>query len=890
MPPPLVRLVQRFRAALTTTRVGRDVDEELTYHIEMRSKQYEAEGMSPAGARRTAMRRFGDFDRTRLECHRLRMVEPATHGDSLMSKVLQDVRFAFRSLRRHPGFTAVVLGTLALGIGANAAIYSVVDTVLLRPLPFPDADRLMILQESDRLNGTRFEGFSLPDFFDVQERNEVFSAMAAYNSPTVTVTDPDLEPVVLQTTNTSYTLFSILGTPPSLGRSFTSQDDQVGAEPVVILSHQIWMSRFGGDPGVVGGNIILNGVSTRMIGVMPEGFAFPAATIDLWVPMALGPSSRPRGNHGYGVIATLRDGLSVERANNDLSLIASALEEEYPRDNQNRGMWGQALYDALYSTVRPQLLILMGAVGFVLLIACVNVANLLFARASTREREVAVRVALGAGRGRLIQQFLTESVLTAVLGGVLGLAMAFLVIQTLVGMSPANIPRMGDVGIDWRVLGFTLVVSLVTGVVFGLVPALQSTNAALQTSLKEGGRSGSSGARQRLRRALVVAEVGMAVILVTGAGLLIKSFSRLSRVDPGFNPARLVQVSLNLPASRYPQVFADWPDFPEVHAFQRDLLERMDAVPDVESAAIALNSPVNAGWTTRLSIDPMPPYPPADLEEIRIRTVSPDYFSTVGVELVRGRMMTPADDRIDAPQVAVVNEAFGRRYFQGEDPLGYRVTNWGVEREIVGVVRDVRFSGLDHDVPPAIYPTFARMPFGGFVLLARVRGTPEAAFSAIRDQVWSLDRDLALNNMSTVEENLNAAVAQPRFNVVLLSTFAGIALTLAAVGIYGVMAYGVNRRTQEIGIRLSLGEGRANVLRRIVGEGAVLALMGIALGALGALGLTRLLRNMLFEVDPIDVATFASVMIGACAVAVLASLVPGWRASRLNPVAALRRE
>ncbi len=880
----------RIRALLRREKTRREVDEELAYHLDMRTKSYEARGYSSPRARRAAIDRFGDFDRTRRVCHGLRMVERPTRRDSLMSAFMQDVRYAFRSLIKNPGFTSIVLLTLALGIGANSAIYSVVDTVLLRPLPYPDAERLVILQESDRLNGTRFEGFSLPDFFDVQERNEVFDAMATFVTPTATITAPDSEPVIVTTTTTTYRLFSILGVSPVLGRGFDADDDVVGANPVAVLSHRFWTARFGRDPAVLGRAMVLDGVSAQVIGVMPEGFAFPTANIDVWRPLALGPTSRPRGNHGFGVIAQLRDGIPLERANGDLTAIAAALEQEFPGDNQNRGMWGQSIHDALFAGVRTQLWVLMGAVGFVLLIACVNVANLFFARAMARDREVAIRMAIGAGRMRLVRQFLTESVLMAVVGGVLGLGLAYAGVAGLVAMNPSAMPRLTDVGIDWRVLSFTLLVSVVTGIAFGLLPALQATKTDLYEPLKEGGRTGGGAGKQRLRKSLVIAEVGMAVVLVTGAGLLIKSFQRLTNVDPGFNPTQVVQVSLALPASRYPQSFADWPNLPEVRAFQRDVLEQVSGIAEVESAAIALNSPVNAGWTTRLGIDPLPPSPPADLEEVRIRIVSPSYFSTVGISLVKGRMLTDADDRVDAPPVALVNESFVRRYFQNEDPIGYRVSNWRVAREIVGVVRDVRFRGLSRDVPPAVYPTFAQMPFGSFVLMARIRGTPEAVFGRIRERVWSLDRDLALSNMSTVEQNLSATVAQPRFNVLLLSLFASVALALAAVGIYGVMAFGVNRRTQEIGIRLSLGEGRWNVLRRVVREGALLASIGIVLGAAGAMALTRFLNSMLFEVNPLDPVTFGAVAGISALVAVIASFVPALRASRLSPLVALRRE
>jgi putative ABC transport system permease protein len=866
------------------------VDEELAYHIEMRTRDYVQDGFAPPDARRAAMARFGNYDRTRRQCHDLYMVTPTTSGDRFMTQLIQDLRYALRSIRKAPLFAVVVVLTLALGIGANSALFSVVDGVLLRPLPYHDPDQLVRLWENDRLRGTTIEGFSGPDYFDLVERSDAFTSLAAIQTSTLTLTGANNEPQDVVVTRSSHTLLSMLGVTPMLGRGPGPQEDEPGGNRVVVLSHQFWMSYFGGDERVVGRTITLQGLPYEVIGVMPPSFSFPAPTVAMWSTLQIGPTTTSRGNHGFGVVGRLRRDVSLEQANAQVTTVASALEHAYADDNLGRGMWVQTVSDWLVGNVRTPLYILLGAVGFVLLIACANVANLMFARAAMREREVAIRIVMGAGRARLFRQVVTESVVLSGLSAVVGFALAFAGVRALIALAPAGLPRLEDVGIDVRVLGFTLAIGLLTGLVFGTLPALQAARGDLQQPLREGTRTSGSGVKLRLRKILVISEVGLAVVLVTGAGLLIKSFWRLLQVDPGFDPTQVVQVSMQLPAARYPQDFGEWPHWGAVRQFQVALLERIEGIPGVSSAALALNSPVAAGWTTRFQIEGRPVVPEGEMDEVRIRVVTPDYFRTLSIPIVRGRGLTELDDRTDARPVILINESFARRYFTDEDPIGQHVTNWGVTREIVGMVKDVKFLGLDQDVPPAIYPTFSQMPFTGFSILARATGSAESIGREIRDRVWAIDRDLAMSTPATLESDLSASVAQPKFNMLLLSVFAGIALVIAAVGIYGVMAFGVNQRRREIGVRLSLGAQGRDVLKEVLVEGLRFTAIGIVIGAAGAAFLTRLMTSLLFGVAALDIPTFGAVALVAALIAILASYVPARRASRVNPIVALRYE
>ncbi len=804
-----------------------------------------------------------------------------------MNDWLLDVRFTLRSLRNNPMFTAIVILTLALGIGATTAIFSVIEGVLLRPFPYRNPDRLVMLWENDRLRGTKQERFSAPDFFDVRERADVFESLALFQTPSLTLTSESDEPIRVNVSFVSASLYPVLGSEAMLGRTFYDEEDQPGGNRVAILSHRLWSSRFGRDPDVLGQPVFLEGESTEVVGVMGPEFRFPASA-DLWMPAQVSATTGNRGRHAFAVIARLAEGVSLERANSSLQTIARALETDYPDDNEGRGMWAESLYQTTVGSVRTALLALLGAVVFVLLIACANVANLLFARSLAREHEIAIRTAMGAGRVALVRQSLIEGLMLSCAGGLVGLFVAYAGLDVLLALAPSDLPRLSNVGVDATVLLFALALSLTTGVVFGLAPALRVSK-DIAPSLKEGTR-GAGGSKHRASEILVAVEIALAVVLVVGAGLLITSFWKMLQVDPGFTPTHVVSVDIQLPASRYAQDRSVWPQWPAVRQFQDELVRRAVETPGVDAASLAMNGPLDAGWTSRFTIEGRPEVAPGQQDEVRVRIVAPDYFRTVGVPIIRGRALEAHDNRADAPPVIVVNEAFAKRYFLDEEPLGARLTQWDLTREIVGIVQDVRFRGLDEDAEPAIYPTFSQAPFPGFSLLLRSREPPERSFARMREMVRSMDPELALSRFTTLEERLSAAVAGPRFTMILFGLFASLALVLAAPGIYGVMSYSVAERTHEIGVRMSLGAGRRDVLGVVLAQGFRLAALGIGLGIVAAVFLSRTLETLLFGVERLDPITFATVPLLAAFVALTACTIPAVRATRVDPISTLRHE
>ena len=806
-----------------------------------------------------------------------------------MNDWLLDVRFTLRSLRNNPMFTAIVVLTLALGIGATTAIFSVVEGVLLRAFPYRDPDRLVMLWENDRLRGTKQERFSAPDFFDVRERADVFESLALFQTPSLTLTSESDEPVRVNVSFVSASLYPVLGSEAMLGRTFYDEEDRPGGDRVAILSHRLWSSRFGRDPDVLGQRVFIEGESTEVVGVMGPEFRFPASA-DLWVPAQVSATTGMRGNHGFHVIARLAEGVSLERANSSLQTIATALETDYPDDNLGRGMWAESLYETTVGSVRTALLALLGAVVFVLLIACANVANLLFARSLAREHEIAIRTAMGAGRVALVRQSLIEGLTLSCAGGLVGLFVAYAGLDVLLALAPSDLPRLSNVGVDATVLLFALALSLTTGILFGLAPALRVSK-DVAASLKEGSR-GAGGSKHRAREILVAAEIALAVVLVVGAGLLITSFWKMLQVDPGFAPANVVSVDIQLPASRYSQERAVWPHWSAVRQFQDELVRRASETPGIDAATLAMNGPLDPGWTSRFTIEGRPEVVPGQQGEVRVRVVGPEYFRTVGVPVIRGRALELHDNRADAPPVIVVNEAFAKRYFLDEEPLGARLTQWDLTREIVGIVQDVKFRGLDTDAEPApaIYPTFSQAPFPGFSLLLRSREPPERSFARMREMVRSMDPELALSRFTTLEDRLSAAVAGPRFTMILFGLFAIVALVLAALGIYGVMSYSVAERTPEIGVRMSLGAGRREVLGVVLAQGFRLAALGIGLGIVAAIFLSRTLETLLFGVERLDLVTFATVPLLAAFVALSACTIPAVRATRVDPISTLRHE
>jgi putative ABC transport system permease protein len=810
------------------------------------------------------------------------------HG--AMNMIGLDLRYAARSLRRRPGFSAVVVLTLALGIGATTAVFSVVDGVLLRPLPFRDPERLVqVANYATDGNVEKVSGaaFSYPDFQDLRTQAKSFEQLAAVRGWEVTLTAPGTHPARIRTAFVTPNLFAALGVRPVLGRSFVPEDAAPGAAPVVVLGHDLWRQRYGGSADVIGSRVTLEGVATTVVGVLPPNVRLTQDR-QLWQPLVPGPLERARGAHRLSVVGRLKTGVTLEQANADAATIARRLEQQYPEDNTSRGFRAQPLRDAIVREARPALLVLFGAVTLVLLIGCTNLASLFLARATAREREMAVRSALGAGEGRLIRQWLTESLLLSLAGGVAGLAVAWLGMRALLSFVPRTVPRADEVSLGVPVLVFLLGVSVLTGIVFGVLPALQRRGPASLARLRDGARGSTTGrSRRGLRHGLVVTEVALATILVVGAALLIKDFWRLHRTDMALDPDGVVVTQVQLPTTQYNSA-------EEVLQFYARLRDELATTPGVREASFAFEHPMSDGWTSSFTIVGRPQPPQGLFPESRIRPVWPGYFKLIGLPLRRGRDVQP-QDRFGAPGVVVVNEAFVRRHFPREDPIGRtldRANPWWPGQPtrftIVGVVADEPFLGLGREADPATYFPHAQFPFNDMWVAARVDGDPARFAPVLRERIWHVDGNLPVERVATMNELVGASVAAPRFNAALLSIFAAAALLLAAVGIYGVLSYTVSQRTGEIGVRMALGAERGQVVRDVVAHGTGLALLGAIAGLIGAFGLARVLKTMLVGVSAQDPTIFAAVPATLLLVAVMASWLPARRASRIQPVEALR--
>jgi predicted permease len=807
-----------------------------------------------------------------------------------MSGLRTDLRFAFRSLRCRPGVSLAVVLTLTLGIGANTALFSVVRGVLLRPLPVADQDRMVMVYQDDRISGTEREPFSIPDYYDLAARGRSFAVVAAYAATPMTLGREGDDPVRVDVTGVTHGFFRLMGTPPAAGRDFAEAEDAPGAAKVAILSDELWRGRFLGDSGILGGTLRLDGDAYTIVGVAQPRLDIPGQATDIWVALQLGPASTPRSRHNVTVIGRLARGASVETAGREMGALAAQLEAEYPESNRGRGMSVESLTDVVVGGVRPALVLLLGAVALLLLVACVNVASLLLAQGWARTREFALRRTLGASTFRLGRQFLIESLLVTGVAGALGVLLAIWGLDLLLGLAPPDLPRLSEVRVDEMVLAATLGLAMGVGLVFGLVPLAQARRLDLLAAVQsEGGRAGSAGPRRRrLRDGLVVTEVAVSVLLVIGAGLLLRSLHNLRAVDPGFRTERVLKLDFTLPESRYPQSFSDYPEWAEVTGFHQRLVDRVTGLPGVRDAAITAHHPLAPGYTNSFVIEGREnEY--GQQPEIPIRPVTPGYFVTMGVPLRRGRMLEPRDG-VGAPDVLLINEAAVRRFFAGRDPLGQRISFWGRSREIVGVVANERFHGLGEEAPPAAYPSLAQVPLARATLLVRATGEPAALVPALRQAVWSLDPELALSGIEPLDQTLAASIARPRFTSVLLGAFAALAVLLASIGIHGLLGYTVVQRTRELGIRLALGAPRHRVMGEVVGHGVRLTLLGVGLGLVGALALTRLLRGLLFGVAPTDPAIFAVTALMLAAVALLASCLPARRAIRVDPVIALRSE
>jgi putative ABC transport system permease protein len=806
----------------------------------------------------------------------------------MMQNFFQDVRYGIRTLARVPGFTFIALLVLALGIGANTAIFSVVNGVMLKPLAYRDADELVILWE--KMKQTDTLDLAPDDFVEYRERLQSFEQVAASLKQGFTLTGND-EPERLEGAEVSANLFQLLGAEPLLGRGFLAEEDKPGAPRVAVLSHSLWQRQFGGDKKIVNQTIQLNGEPTTVVGVMPADFQYPPpllrgnaleARSELWTPLIV-ESMQGRNSHGLLTIGRLKKGVSFAQARADVDIIAAQRAEKTRASHNGIGANLLLLHEQVVRKIRPALLILLGAVGFVLLIACANVASLLLVRAAARQKEIAIRSALGAGRRRIIQQLLIESLLLALPGGGLGLLVAEWGNTLLLKLGAQNIPRVDQVGTDGRVLLFTFAISLLTGILFGLVPALKASSPNLVETLKESGR-GSTGNTNRLRSALMVAEVALALVLLVGAGLLIKSFWQLQQVDPGFQAENLLVMETTLPATKYAEGDRQ-------AAFYQQALDKLSTLPGVQSAAIVNIPPLSGrrgvdGFSIegRQDSSNVAEMPLADY-----RAISADYFQVLGIRVLEGRAFAQTDTA-RAPLVAIVNQATVRRYFQGENPIGRRIRIKDEWRAIVGVVSDVRQSGLDEEAATHVYLPYFQVPQPRMGWVVRTTTEPMGLLAGIRSQIYEVDKDQPVYNVRTMERILADSLSQRRLNMLLLGTFSATALLLSIVGIYGLIANSVTQRTKEIGIRLALGAEKRDVLKMIIGQGMALALTGIGIGVVAALLLTRFLKGLLYEVNDKDPVTFAVIALLLASVALLACYLPARRATRVDPMVALRYE
>ena len=867
----------RLRALFRRAQMESELDLELRFHLEREIEENLRRGMPPREAREEALRSFGGFERIKEQCREVR-------GVGLIETFLQDLRYGVRMLAKHRGFTFVAVLTLALGIGANSAIFSVVNAVLLRPLPYKDPDQIVTLGE--RLPQGGEGSVSVPNFRDWQEQNEVFEQIAAYEMGNFNLMGSDL-PERSAGASVTANFFDVLGVAPKQGRAFLPGEDTAGRHRVVILSDQLWQRNFGADPRIVNREVLIGGENYTVIGVMPPGFQFPSRTTELWLPLVFSEKlAGSRGSHAFSAIGRMKPGVTLEQAQEQMSVIARRLEQQYPDVQAKRGIIVGRLQEEIVKSVRPALLILLGAVGFVLLIACTNVANLLLARAAARRREIAIRTALGAGRARLVRQFLTESVLLSVLGGLLGLLVAKWGIDGLLALTTGVLPRAGEVRLDARVLVFTLLLSLLTGIIFGLAPALQTSKADVQDALKDGGTSGSSPRANWLRSILAVAQVASAIVLLIGAGLLVKSFVRLQQVESGVNPENVLTMNITLPAAKY--------ETTEVATtFYTQLLERVSALPGVQAAgAINLLPVQRSGTNGSVRIVGDAPDPDGQSPLIEFRTATPDYFRALGIPLVAGRFFEPAA-RERVP-VAIVNQTFVRVILNGQDALAKQIQNDSSAIQIVGVVGDVKQTGLSTPPRPEMFLPYNTPFWDGMTnnmsLVVRASSDPQTLVQAVRREVLAVDPTQPIYNVLTMEQVLDESISRQRLNMMLLSIFATLATLLSTVGIYSVMSYLVTQHTREIGIRMALGAQPKDVLKLVLGQGLMLTVIGVVIGVGGALVLTRLMETLLFGVRATDPSTFVGVSLLLTFVALLACYIPARRAMRVDPIVALRYE
>jgi putative ABC transport system permease protein len=810
-----------------------------------------------------------------------------------MDTLLKDIRYGMRMLRKNPGLTFVAVISLALGIGANTAIFSVVNAILLKALPYNDPDRIVLAWGNVPAEGKNRSQVSATDVDDWRNQNTVFEEITTYGSfQPVMIGSGEPERIPAMQVGDGY--FKVMKGEPVLGRVFTPEEQEPGKDQVIVLSYGLWQQRFGGDPNIVGKTVLLSSRPYTIVGVMPANFrplpaTLVAANAQYYRPVAEPHDEEERSSRHLRAIARLKPGVTLEQAQSEMNVIAGRLEQENPSDNTGYAVRLTTLTEDTVGDLRPILLLLLGAVAFVLLIACANVGNLLLSRSAARQKETAIRAALGAARTRLIRQFLTESILLSLIGGSFGLLLALWGTSLIESLGSRVTPLLSGITIDYRVLGFTVVISLLTGIIFGLVPALQISKPDLNESLKEGGRnSGASSSRAFVRGALVVSEVAMALVLLICAGLLIKSVMRLRDVNPGFNPENMLTMNVNLPGVKYPE--------PQMWvAFYNQIIERIEALPGVQSAGITSVLPLSDNFDGRGVVVEDRPKPRGEEISADLYIVTPSYLRTMAIPLMRGRPLAEQDTQ-NQPMAALINETMAEELWPGEDPLGKRIKFPGSERNpqpwrtIVGVVSDVKQYGLDKKEPMQIYLPEAQFPGSFMTLVVRTSADPKSMIAAIKNEILALDPDQAVYGILTMEQLLAESISLRQFSMMLLIIFASLALTLAAVGIYGVISYSVTQRTHEIGIRMALGASRRDILKLVINNGMTLALAGIAIGVGASLALTRLMASLLYGVSATDVTTFVSITVILLGVALVASFVPARRATKVDPMVALRYE
>ena len=886
-------LIARLKGMLRGKHLDQDLDTELRSHLEMRAADNLSSGMSPEQARYEAQKRFGNTTLLKEDTREVDII-------SWLDEAARDFRLALRLLQRSPGFTAVAVLTLALGIGANTAIFSVIDSVLLRPLPYHEPDQLVMVWENNSQHPNPHNTVSPPNFLEWQSRNTIFSSMAYIFDGRDNLTgNGDPQEVVVQ--DVSVNFFSLLGVNLLLGPGFTPENGQAGHDNVVILSYGFWNEHFAADPAIVGKSVVLNGHPQTIVGVAPQKFqwfikdgSFTGAKPQMWSPFVFPQSWSNHKDMGrfITVVARLKPGATHSQAQTQMTAIASQLEREYPDSQSHWGVNVVPLRDQISGDLRPALLVLFGAVAFVLFIACANVSSLLLARAASREREMAIRTAIGASRWRIARQLLMESLLLALIGGGIGVALAVWGTNALLAASPRNLLDLTAISLDLRVLIFAVASTLLAGVLFGFLPSYISAHSRISETLKEGGRGSSSANRRAFaRNAFVVAQLGLALVLLTGSGLLIRSFVRLIGVDPGFDTGHLLTFKVSLPRAKYGKD-------PLCLAFFQQLLAKLSTVPGVRSATMESFPPLaGLGAATAVHLLSQPPLALSDLPVTNVQVVGSSYFSTMNIPLRSGRLFN-AQELTEEKHVTIINQAFADKYLHGVNPLGQKAAIYMKSlsetelqpSEIIGVVGDVHQTGLDTVPEPTVYWPHPELVMSGMTILVRTANDPLAIASAARTALQQLDPELPLAGVATMDQLLADSLARSRFTMLLLGIFSAVALVLAAVGIYGLIAYSVTQRTQELGIRIALGAQNRDVLRLVLAQGTRLTFLGVAIGLFAALALSRLLATLLFNVSATDPLTFAGVAALLAAVALLACFIPARRATRVDPIVALRYE